>query len=333
MQNAENPIDSISSLKMTIYICRLPSNPIHRTNCSQKMMHASCLLPLGIAQTSLVLLSLKRSLDDERRACSRSAMMMQASHGSHSTAAFNVVFHAQVAAVEHSISVLRNPIAQDEQARLMGKHEVEFNVAMTKEEEIDVGVGFQIFLGVEHQRFLIFPHVRRVATLSVRQAATLGPCKSETNPEVGMEPTEKLLAEAIVKNFANELELAVGVAQAISVTDVECLVGQRKRHWFAMQRDATLSDKVFPSPDIVVARKEMNLYAHIREFRQFAEETCVALWHHLVVFKPEVEHVAQEIDGFGLVLNVVEEAHQAALLLASVRQCFAAQMGIREEID
>jgi hypothetical protein len=51
------------------------------------------------------------------------------------------------------------------------------------------------------------------------------------------------------------------------------------------------------------------------------------------VLVPEVEHVAQQVHGFRLVLDAVEEIHQAPFLRASMLDGPRAQVRIGKEIN
>ena len=85
-----------------------------------------------------------------------------------------------------------------------------------------------------------------------------------------------------------------------------------------MQYHATFLLQVAVGPEVVVAHEVVHLHAHVGQFGEFAEEARVALGHHVAVFVPEVEHIAEQIDRFRLVFYLVEEAHEAAFLRAAV---------------
>ena len=78
----------------------------------------------------------------------------------------------------------------------------------------------------------------------------------------------------------------------------------------------TLFFEIAVGPDVVIAREVVHLYAHIGELGNLSEEPSIALRHHVAVFVPEVEHVAEQVDGSGFRLDAVEESHQSALLHA-----------------
>ena len=63
----------------------------------------------------------------------------------------------------------------------------------------------------------------------------------------------------------------------------------------------------------------MYFHSHISQLRDFSQETGVSFWNNILVFVPEVKHVAQQIDGCSLVLDAVEKADEAALLHAGMR--------------
>ena len=79
-----------------------------------------------------------------------------------------------------------------------------------------------------------------------------------------------------------------------------------------MDNHATLLLQVVATPHVVVSLEEMHLNPSVGQLTHFSQETCESSWHHFVVFKPEVEHVAKHIHSLSLVLDGIEEIHQSA---------------------
>lgn len=132
---------------------------------------------------------------------------------------------------------------------------------------------------------------------------------------------------------AQETELPVGISQAVTVGEVEYLVGQFECHRLPMQDDSALALQIIGAPNVVVACEEVHLHPIVSEFAHLSQEACEASGDHCGVLEPEVKHVAQHIYGTRLVLYVVKETHQAAFLLPAVLQSATAQMGVTDEID
>ena len=99
---------------------------------------------------------------------------------------FYVLFQEHILTIEDGIREFMNPIAYDEDAGGAAQHQVEHNVAMSINEEVDVGMRFQIILGVEHQRFLVLAHIFRLATILALHTAMLRPCQAEIDTPTGM---------------------------------------------------------------------------------------------------------------------------------------------------
>ena len=76
---------------------------------------------------------------------------------------------------------------------------------------------------------------------------------------------------------------------------------------------------ILVGPDVVVAGKVMRLDTHVGELRDFSKETGIALGYYIFIFVPEIEHVAQQVDGSRLLLDAIEKANQSAFLHALVR--------------
>ena len=59
------------------------------------------------------------------------------------------VLHAQLLTVKHGIGTEVYPLTQDEQAGLTREHKIQFDVTVTIDEIVDVGVRLLVFLGIE----------------------------------------------------------------------------------------------------------------------------------------------------------------------------------------
>ena len=85
-----------------------------------------------------------------------------------------------------------------------------------------------------------------------------------------------------------------------------------------MQDDTTLALQVAEGPDVVIPREVVHLDPHVRQFRQLAEKARIALGYYVLIFKPVVEHVAQQIHRCRLLLDAVKEPYQPSLLHATM---------------
>ena len=125
----------------------------------------------------------------------------------------------------------------------------------------------------------------------------------------------------------------VGVAEAIAVSQVEKLTLDVDGHRLIVHDDATLLGEVSFAPYVVVADEEVHFDTHVGELRHLTQKAGISLRHHMVVFEPKVEDVAQHIHGRGLVLDAIEELHQATLACAHRSECATAQVCVRYEIN
>ena len=246
--------------------------------------------------------------------------------------ALNILFKEEVLAIKHGIGKLRNPVAQDQHAAFLREHEVELDMAVAIDKEVDVGMTLHILFCEEHQVLLIFAHKRWFRAIYTLHAAVFSPRKAQPHAPARVKEVEQTLAETVMKHLAQELKLMVGVAQPIAVRQEENLVGYLGGFGFRVHRHATFLLQIAVGPDIVIARKEVHLYAHISKFRYLTQETRVTFRHHIAIFVPEVEHIAQQIYGRSLMLYAVEKTHQASFLCASVRYGPRSKMGIAKKI-
>lgn len=247
--------------------------------------------------------------------------------------AFDEVLHAQRVAIKYSIGAELNPVAQNEQSGLARKHEVEFDMTMPIDEVIDVGVRLEIFLGVDDERLLVFTLISRCPLLLVFQPAMLGPFKAELQAPAGGYTGKQPLQHGIVKHAAQESELAVGVTQPIAMSQIEEFALDIYSHRFIMHDDTTLLGEILLAPEVVVTDEKVHLYTMVGEFAHLAQEAGKPLRHHVAVFEPEVEYVAQHIHGRSLVLYRIEEIDQTAFTHTHRGECAAAQVCVGDEIN
>ena len=76
---------------------------------------------------------------------------------------FNILLHKQVFAVVNHVGEVTDPIAEDDNACLLGELQVNLDVAMTIDEIVYVGVILNVFLSVENQMLFVFTHKDRSA--------------------------------------------------------------------------------------------------------------------------------------------------------------------------
>ena len=144
--------------------------------------------------------------------------------------------------------------------------------------------------------------------------------------------SKEALAELVVKSATQPLKLPVVVAQTIAMRKVKSLAVEFRNESLAMKRNATFLLQVIAHPKVVVADKEMHLYAHVREFGNLTQEARVALGYDKLILVPEVKHISQQVDSTRLMLDAVKEIYEPTLLCASMRYGTTAQVGVREEI-
>ena len=114
---------------------------------------------------------------------------------------------------------------------------------------------------------------------------------------------------------------------------IEELAVNLTRERGTVERDATLLLQVVATPDVMVAREKMHLHPAVGQLGELAQKAGISFGHDSLELIPEVKHVAQQIDRCGVVLNLVQEVHQPALLRAAVRDGTRTEVRIRKEID
>ena len=170
--------------------------------------------------------------------------------------------------------------------------DVQLDMAMSKDKIINIRMVLDILFGKKHQVLLVFTHIGGLVRLLVLDIAMLSPCESERDAPTGMEGGKEPLAHLVMEDGTNHLKRLVGVAHAIAMSQEELLAVNLGGLGLLVENNATLLFQIFVCPDVVIAREIVHLNPHICQFGDFAQETGEPLWHHILVFIPEVEHVA-----------------------------------------
>ena len=191
-------------------------------------------------------------------------------------------------------------------------------MAVAIDEIVYIGVILDVFLREEHKVFATLTHIGRLLVVGSFQAGVLGPVQSEPHTPAGMYVGKCPLTQFRMEQVAQQLELLVWITETVAVCQEEDFSVNLGGERLLVQDDTALFLSVFVGPDVVVAREVMHLDTHVGQFREFAEETGIALRYHVFVFVPEVEHVAQQVDGSGLLLDRVKKSHQPAFLHPSM---------------
>ena len=244
----------------------------------------------------------------------------------------HIFLKEHVFTVEHGIGELRYPVAENHHACLLREEEVELDVAVAEHEVIDVGVGLHVAFGVLNEMLLVLTHVWRLLAVGTLQARAFRPAESEPHRPARMERAEEHLAGAAVEDAAYEFEVAVGVAESVTVGEIKHAVVDFDGLGLGVHDDATLLLQVAVGPDVVVAREVVDLYAHVGQFRQLTEKAREAFRHHVAPFVPEVEHVTEQIYGACLCLYGVKKSHEPPLLRAAMVYRPRTEVGVAKEI-
>ena len=187
-------------------------------------------------------------------------------------------------------------------------------MAMSVDEVVDIGMCLDIFLRIEHQELLVLSHIRRFLPIGTLHAGMFCPSLSEPHRPARMEHGEQVLTGSVMEHTADELEFLVRITQTVAMSHEEHLTIDLGGERLFMENHAAFLFQIAIHPDVVVASEVMHLYAHIGQFRDLSQETCISFGYGIFPFVPEIEHVAKQIHGCRLVFNIVKEPHESSFL-------------------
>ena len=97
---------------------------------------------------------------------------------------------------------------------------------------------------------------------------------------------------------------------------------------FVKHLNSKLFSKIVTHPKIMVACEHINRDALVGPLRQPALNAGKALGNGMLVFKPKVEHVADEVEGRSAGLHRIHPGHKGAFALCAGRSIGCAQVQI-----
>lgn len=184
--------------------------------------------------------------------------------------AFDVVFEIELLAVEHGVGEELDPVAEEDDARAVGEHEVVVEMAVPENEKVDVGVILEIGLGKEDEGLFVLALEGRFAAVFALEAAVFGPLQAETYAPTRMEGGKEPLRHGIVEEGAKEGETATFDTETVAVGEVENLVGDLDSAGRGVEYDTALFDQIIAHPQVVVAREVVYFDTKVGEFGEFA---------------------------------------------------------------
>lgn len=97
--------------------------------------------------------------------------------------------------------------------------------------------------------------------------------------------------------------------------------------------ETNLGGEIVEKPHVVIAGEPAYFHSTVGEFGEFSEEPDVSTRHHILVLIPIVENIAKQINLGSIVLDGIEEIHQAHLMLTLVGDVTCTKVCVGYEIN
>ena len=117
------------------------------------------------------------------------------------TLALYVFLHEHVLAIEDGVGELPYPVSEYHHAGLAAQHQVEFYVAVSVDEVVDVRMCLHVLLSIHNEELLLLSHVRSFLAVSSLEPRVLCPVQSELHSPPWVNEVEQPLAEVVVETF------------------------------------------------------------------------------------------------------------------------------------
>lgn len=238
----------------------------------------------------------------------------------------------EIIAIEASESVAVNPFAEHHHAFAAREQRVVHHMHVAENVEIHIGVGSRMLFGEIAQNFqsaLVFlSNAFGAAIQTIAFRPVVGKWHGQSRMQGGVET----LAEAIVEHSRHQAEASRLAAHLIAMIEQESvitnLLGDGARHHL----NAQFGGQIVENPYIVIAGNPSDGNARVGKFGKFSEKAHKAPRHHIAVFKPIIDDVAEEIDALSRVLDGLQPTHHAAFALAGIAQIGSPQVRVANKI-
>ena len=230
--------------------------------------------------------------------------------------------------VQFGVGPLFEAIAEDDDAAAGRDLEVEFDMPMSEDIVVAVVAYFLLLFGEEDEFFFVLPFVGAGVGYLV-EPALFRPVISEFVTPCRREQAEEELRGGRVEEF---LETDEGLDLFLNLSGVECLPVRRQHsvavaevEGLAIAADGTglkmnLHARHFgqsaEGPEVVVPDEVMDVDAAADEAADLFHERMELAFFRIVdvVFKPEIEHVAEHVDGHGIFAHHLEHVDEFFLV-------------------
>ena len=112
----------------------------------------------------------------------------------------------KVMAVKLAVTEVANPVTQNDDTAGGLQRKVEHDVAMAKNEELNIGMRLQIAFGPNHLKLLILTQIGGQGRAEFALTVVQGPGVSERHGDVGVNPAEKPLADFVAEECTHKTE-------------------------------------------------------------------------------------------------------------------------------
>ena len=189
----------------------------------------------------------------------------------------------------------------------------------------------QHFAAVSDDGFLLAPE--NLVRLLMGAAALEGDRPSQAERLPGMQHGKQPLVERLrINPLDNVIAVILGIKR-IAMPHTDLFPVYLNIHNPANLFQSNLILKVGKTPHVMVAQNVVNLYADVHKRCQPSQKAQAVFWHNIPVFKPEIEHVAQQEEMGGITRNTVQKGAQTLLTLSRGFPVRQAEMTVREEKD
>ena len=121
--------------------------------------------------------------------------------------------------------------------------------------------------------------------------------------------------------------------QTVAMTYQEFLASYYERLRISINWDTKLCGKVVEHPHIMIAREKPNGNSRVSQTCELTLQSNKSFWYRMLVFKPEIENIAQQKNRMGVMLNAIKPSDNALFPFKTGLEIRNAKVKVRGKID
>lgn len=232
-------------------------------------------------------------------------------------------FNPEVFAVKNRIALVRNPVAENDDAAVVN---VLIEEHMVVAEQIEVHFVTPVLFNPLQQRG--WTRSFDFALCAVRRAPAVGQAYGPAR----MDRSEHALEQAAAERCPHQALDGGNRPHAVAVSKEKALAVNCLFDGSVNEAESDFTGQIVKNPDVMIACDPRDFNSAVSQFGKGAEEAREAAGNHVAILKPIVQNVTQKVEPAAVWFDFAQPAADGLLMFACVTEITRAQMKVTYEI-